>query len=101
MVAAKCAAPPSGRSSRVTEVTTTYFSSIPAAASATRPGSPGSSGSGTPECTAQKRQLRVQRSPMIRKVAVRCEKHSHMFGHLASWQTVCRRPASISSRTRA
>ena len=70
MVAAKCAAPPSGRSSRVTEVTTAYFNPIRAAASATRVGSCGSSGSGGPGATEQKRQLRVQRLPMIRKVAV-------------------------------
>ena len=54
-------------------------------------GSSGSGGSDGPCATAQKRQFRVQAGPIIRKVAVRWEKHSQRFGHLASWQTVCRR----------
>ena len=43
---AQCAAPPSGRSSRVTEVTTTYLSFISATLSATRRGSSGVGGKG-------------------------------------------------------
>ena len=88
-VAAKCAAPPSGRSSRSTEVTTTCCSPRRATASAIRRGSSGSSGRTLPCATAQYGQLRVHTSPISMKVAVRCEKHSPMFGQHASWQTEC------------
>ena len=47
-VAAQCAAPPSGRSSRVTEVTTTYLSFISETLSATRRGSSASGARGCP-----------------------------------------------------
>ncbi len=50
---------------------------------------------------SQKPQVRVQTSPIIRKVAVPAPQHSPMFGHMASSQTVCRdllriRPCSFS-----
>ena len=87
-VAAKCAAPPSGRSSRLTDVTTTWRRPSRAIAEATRTGSPGSTARGRPWVTAQKPQLRVQVSPSSMKVAVLCPQHSPMLGHRASWQTV-------------
>src|SRR5262249_38558210 len=59
-------------------------------------GSSGSSALGLPFPTAQKPQWRVQISPRIMNVAVPSPQHSNMFGHRASWQTVCRfRPAII------
>ena len=67
---AKCNEPPSGRSSRVTEVTTTCLRFKVAAAWATRVGSEGSKGPGLEVAILQKRQLRVQVSPIIIKVAV-------------------------------
>ena len=70
MVRTKCSAPPSGRSSRVTQVMTTCFSPSRWTASATRRGSSGSGGSGRPFFTLQNRQPRVQTSPRIMKVAV-------------------------------
>jgi hypothetical protein len=101
MVAAKWAAPPSGRSSRVTEVTTACLRPSRAAASATLPGSPGSRGSVRPGVMLQKAQFRVQTCPRTRKVATRLEKHSKMFGHLADWQTVCRCRSVSSPRVAA
>ena len=44
--------------------------------------------SGRPVFTAQKPQARVQVSPRIMTVAVRCSQHSPMFGQRASSQTV-------------
>src|SRR5277367_1911839 len=88
-VAAKCAAPPSGRSSRSTDVTTTCCKPSLATASAIRRGSSASSGRTLPCATAQYGQLRVHTSPISMKVAVRCEKHSPMLGQHASWQTEC------------
>jgi hypothetical protein len=76
MVAAKCAAPPSGRSSRVTEVMTTWRRPRRTAASATRAGSPGSRGSTRPAPMLQKAHERVQWRPMMRNVATLREKHS-------------------------
>ena len=90
MVSAKWAAPPSGKSSRSTEVMTTWRRFIFSAASATRRGSSGSRGAGRPVRTLQKRQLRVQVSPIMRKVAVPIPQHSPMLGQCASSQTVCR-----------
>ena len=69
MVCAKCCAPPSARSSRSTEVTTTWARPSLAVASATWAGSFGSSAPGSPVLTLQKAQARVQVSPMIMKVA--------------------------------
>src|ERR1700689_5553243 len=88
-VAAKCAAPPSGKSSRSTDVTTTCCKPSRATASAIRRGSSLSSGRTLPCATAQYGQLRVHTSPISMKVAVRCEKHSPMLGQHASWQTEC------------
>jgi hypothetical protein len=73
MTAAKWAAPPSGRSSRVTEVTTTCLSPSRCAASPTRLGSSASRGSAGPGEMLQNAQLRVQTCPMIKNVAVRLE----------------------------
>ena len=100
MVAAKAPAPPSARSSRQTLVTTTCSRPMTATASATRRGSSASSQSGRPVLTAQKPQARVQVSPRIMTVAVRCSQHSPMFGQRASSQTVlsvCPRTRSLSS----
>src|SRR4051812_596883 len=52
-------------------------------------GSCGSGASGRPCATSQNGQRRVQMSPRIMKVAVPLPKHSAMFGHEASSQTVC------------
>ena len=92
MTAAKCAAPPSGRSSRSTVVTTTWRRPSRATASATRvrlvmrPARPGMAGGDVAEA-----QARVQISPMIIMVAWRCDQHSPMLGQAASSQTVARR----------
>ena len=68
---AKIGAPPSFLSSRLTEVNTTCFSCIFAAASATLLGSSQSRPCiGRPVFTAQNEQERVQTSPSIIKVAV-------------------------------
>jgi len=87
MQAAKCPAPLSFKSSRSTDVTTTYFRSISATASANCRGSSGSNGLGFPCATSQKGHRRVQISPIIMNVAVPWEKHSGRFGQLASSQT--------------
>ena len=89
MQAAKCAAPPSRRSSRSTEVITTNFSFIAAMARARFSGSSASSGNGRPCATSQNGQRRVQSRPMIMNVAVPWLKHSPRFGHEASSHTVC------------
>jgi len=70
---------------------TTYFNFSAAMVRARLSGSSASSGSGRPCATSQKVQRRVQRSPMIMKVAVPLPKHSPMFGQLASSHTVCSR----------
>ena len=57
---------------------------------ATRAGSSGSFHVGLPVLTLQKPQRRVHVSPRIMNVAVPRSQHSPMFGHAASWQTVCR-----------
>ena len=89
IVWAKWAAPPSSTSSRSTLVTTTCFSPSLATASATRPGSNGSSASGgLPVAMLQKVQARVQTSPMIIMVAWPWLQHSPTFGQPASSQTV-------------
>ena len=98
MTATKWPAPPSGRSSRSTEVMTTWRRPSVATAPATRAGSPESSGSGTPVRTLQKAQARVQVSPMIIMVAWRCDQHSPMFGQAASSQTVTSRLSRIRAR---
>ena len=88
-VAAQCAAPWSGRSSRVTDVKTTCRSPIILTLSATLRGSSESGGRGRPVRVAQKRQLRVHTSPRIMNVAVRRLQHSALFGHLPLLQMVC------------
>ncbi len=90
MVAAKCAAPPSARSSRSTEVMTTWARPSLATASATLSGSAASSGPGSPVATLQKAQARVQVCPMIIMVAWRSVQHSPMLGQAASSHTVAR-----------
>ncbi len=97
MQAAKCSAPPSRRSSRSTEVITTYFRRMSRIVSASRAGSSGSGATGRPCATSQNEQRRVQTSPRIMKVAVPLLKHSWMFGQDASSQTV----TSEFSRRRA
>ncbi len=57
-------------------------------ASATRRGSSSSFHVGRPVLTAQKPQARVQVSPRIMTVAVRCSQHSPMLGQRASSHTV-------------
>ena len=89
MHSAKWAAPPSGRSSRSTEVITTYLSPRSATDSARCLGSSGSSPLGRPKPTSQNEQRRVQMSPMIMKVAVPPPKHSGRLGQAASSHTVC------------
>ena len=91
MVRAKIVAPPSSKSSRSTEVTTTYFRPMVLAARATRSGSSQSTlPCGRPFGTAQKPQRRVHSSPRIINVAVLCPQHSPIFGQRALSQTVCR-----------
>ena len=80
----------------MTLVMTACFSLSCATASATRRGSSGSTASGLPWLTAQKRQLRVQVLPRIINVAVRARQHSPMFGQCALWQTVWRFADSTS-----
>ena len=89
MQSAKCCAPPSRRSSRSTEVMTTYFNFMAATDSARCLGSSLSSSLGRPCPTSQKGQRRVQMSPIIMKVAVPWLKHSPMLGQEASSHTVC------------
>jgi hypothetical protein len=67
---------------------TTYRSPISLAAIATLSGSVWSGGSGNEESTAQKAQFLEHFEPSIKKAAVGIEKHSLLFGHLASSQTV-------------
>ena len=76
MVSAMAPAPPSARSSRATHVTTAWPSPIRSTARATRSGSSGDSGSGCRVSTWQNPQARVQRSPLIMKVAVPSAQHS-------------------------
>jgi hypothetical protein len=100
MVSAKIAAPPSSRSSRSTDVITTYCKPIVCTASATRAGSATSSSVGLPCGTAQYPQARVQTSPRIMKVAVPWCQHSPMFGQRASSQTVFSRSSFIKPLSR-
>ena len=88
IVSATMPAPPSGRSSRATMVTTTCFRPIRCTASATRRGSSRSVIGGRPVSMAQNPQFRVQTLPRIMNVAVPSAQHSPMFGQRASSQTV-------------
>jgi hypothetical protein len=74
----------------VTEVITTYFSPRETAALATCCGSSSRGGAGDPFFTAQKAHARVQTSPKMRKVAVRADQHSPVFGQRALSQIVWR-----------
>ena len=76
MVAANPPAPPSARSSRATQVITAWARPIRSTASATRSGSPASRGRGWRVSTWQNPQARVQRDPLIMKVAVPSDQHS-------------------------
>src|SRR3989442_9536635 len=76
---------------------TTCFRFIRRTPSATRVGSSSSSANGFAVVTAQNPQARVQRSPAIMKVAVPWLQHSHLLGHCALSQTVCRRKSEISA----
>src|SRR6266581_3344153 len=76
---------------------TTCFKFIRRTASATRFGSSSSSANGFAVVTAQNPQARVQRSPAIMNVAVPWLQHSHLFGHCALSQTVCKRKSEMSA----
>jgi hypothetical protein len=101
ITSAKMGAPPSGRSSRLTEVMTTWRRFMALTAVATLNGSAKSRGNGRPVLMSQKAQLRVQMSPIIRKVAVPAPQHSPILGHCASSQTVCSSLLRISSFSRS
>ena len=101
MTFTNCDAPPSGRSSRSTEVTTMCCSPICAAASATFCGSIASTARGIPVLTLQNAQARVQVSPRIMTVACFFDQHSPMFGQAASSHTVVRLFERISARVAA
>ena len=90
IVSATIAAPPSGRSSRATMVTTTCFRPMSLVASATRRGSSRSVIGGRPVSMAQKPQFRVHTLPRIMNVAVPSAQHSPRFGQRASSHTVLR-----------
>ena len=88
---AKCSAPPSGMSSRSTDVSTMYPTPHSAMALAVFSGSISSGGAGVAAVlTAQKRHPRVHVSPRIMIVAVPVSpfQHSPRFGHMASSHTV-------------
>src|SRR5690606_29539896 len=93
MQSTKCWAPPSRRSSRATEVMTTYFRPMSLMVLARLSGSDASGGFGRPWATSQKLQRRVHTSPRIMNVAVPCPKHSWILGQLASSHTVTSRLA--------
>ena len=93
-----CEAPPSGRSSRSTEVTTIWVRPSSAAATATCSGSSGSTARGMPVLTLQKAQARVQVSPRIITVACFLVQHSPILGQAASSHTVARLSRRISLR---
>ena len=92
------AAPPSSRSSRSTEVTTTCLSPMAATLSARFSGSRASTAPGLPVLTLQKAQARVQISPRIITVTWPRDQHSPMLGHAASSHTVTRPWARMSLR---
>jgi len=88
IVSAQIDAPPSGRSSRSTEVITQCLSFIVLIDSASLPASSGSGGRGLPELVAQNLHALVQISPSIIKVAVPLFQHSPIFGQLPLVQIV-------------
>jgi hypothetical protein len=87
---AKCSAPPSARSSRSTEVMTTWLRPIFFTALATLLRLLAVERQRHAGRTLQKAQARVQISPMIMKVACFLSQHSPIFGQPASSQTVTR-----------
>ncbi len=99
-VFAQKSAPPSGRSSLSTLVSTTCFNSIFLILSARRSGSPQSTiPCGLPVFTEQNLQARVQISPKIMNVAVPLPQHSDILGHLPLTQIVCSFFLAITSLT--
>lgn len=96
IVSAKCAAPPSAKSSRSTDVRTTYPNPHRLSASAVFSGSWGSNAAGLLLVfTEQNRQPRVHVSPINMIVAVAAllldpPQQSLMLGHRASSHTVCK-----------
>ena len=91
-------APPSGKSSRSTDVITICCNPILAAAIATCSGSSGSTAFGIPVFTLQKAQARVQTSPNIITVACFLVQHSPIFGQAASSHTVFKFSSRMSLR---
>ena len=83
-----CEAPPSGKSSLVTEVMTRYLIFSCFANSAILCGSVLSSGNGVPSATEQNLQFRVQILPRISTVAVPRDQHSPLLGQFAFVQIV-------------
>jgi hypothetical protein len=67
----------------LTLVITACFKFMAFTAWATRSGSSQSRGFGWPRLMSQKPQVRVQTSPISRKVAVPAPQHSPIFGHMA------------------
>lgn len=87
-VLAKWEAPPSGRSSHVTDVRTRCLRPGRAVARMAPAGSRVSGGPGLPFPMAQNRHRHVHNLPRMRKVAVRREKRVPRFAHAASAQIV-------------
>ena len=81
--------PPSGNSSRSTDVITQCFTSIKRTDSATFSGSSQSTGKGLPVATAQNPHERVHIFPSIIKVAVPSPQHSPILGQFPLSQIVC------------
>ena len=89
MVFEKCPAPPSSKSSLLTEVKTAYLTLISSIDLATLSGSSSSNlPLGFPVSTEQNLQALVQTDPRSMKVAVPLFQHSLILGHIASSQTV-------------
>src|ERR1035437_2629505 len=88
IVSAQITDPPSGKSSRSTEVMTQCFIFINFTEFATRSGSPLSTEFGLLVSTAQNSHERVQIFPRIMNVAVPAPQHSPIFGQLPLSQIV-------------
>src|SRR5665213_3560933 len=88
MVFAHIIEPPSGKSSRSTDVITQCLIFINLTDSATFSGSAKSTADGLPVATAQNPQERVQTFPRIIKVAVPAPQHSPIFGQFPLSQIV-------------
>ena len=89
IVSAQWPAPPSGRSSLSTDVSTACLSPMRRMDSATSSGSPCSGGNGLPVLVAQNLHERVQTSPSIMNVAVFLLQHSALLGHFPLSHIVC------------